>query len=61
MKRLVLLVSRIRGVTRMQSDWQNVFAQSRVNGGQYAGDKLPEQKWHWPADTWLKRKLKNHT
>jgi hypothetical protein len=61
MKRLVLLLSRIRGVTRIQSDWMNVFAQSRVNGGEYGGDKLPEQKWDWPRDTWLKRKLKNHT
>jgi hypothetical protein len=61
MKRLVLLVTHLDLAAEVKRDWINVFVQSRLNGGDYAGDKLPEQKWEWPRDTWLKRKLKNHT
>jgi hypothetical protein len=39
-------------------NWQQVFIQSRANGAVYLGDILPENKWQFPRDTWLSRRLK---
>lgn len=40
------------------STWQQVFAQSKVNGATYHGEKLQGQHWNWPKDTYLQRRLK---
>jgi hypothetical protein len=37
--------------------WQLVFNQSRVNGAEYFGDKLPCNSWDWPKNTFLQRRL----
>jgi hypothetical protein len=37
--------------------WQLVFNQSKVNGAEYFGDRLPSHSWHWPKDTFLQRRL----
>jgi hypothetical protein len=39
------------------SQWQMIFAQSRVNDGTYNGDILPTQNWQWPEGTWLQKRL----
>lgn len=39
------------------SNWEDVFIQSRINGGNYEGDNLPDHKWQWPKDTFLQKKL----
>jgi hypothetical protein len=36
----------------------DVFHQSKVNGADYKGDELPVQRWDWPTDTYLQRKLR---
>lgn len=33
--------------------WQLVFFQSKVNGGHYKGDSLPQHRWSWPSNTWF--------
>ena len=42
----------------LQSFWQVVFSQSKVNGAPYFGDNLPRQQFNWPKDTYLQRRLK---
>jgi hypothetical protein len=37
--------------------WQLVFNQSRVNGAEYFGDRLPNNSWDWPKDTFLQKRL----
>lgn len=37
--------------------WQLVFNQSRVNGAAYFGDRLPDNSWDWPKNTFLQRRL----
>jgi len=37
--------------------WQLVFNQSRVNGAEYYGDRLPSNSWDWPKDTFLQKRL----
>lgn len=39
-------------------DWELVFSQSKVNGGEYYGNLLVAQPWDWPRDTWLQWRLK---
>ena len=39
------------------SYWQLVFNQSRVNGAEYFGDRLPCNSWDWPKDTFLQKRL----
>ena len=39
------------------SFWQLVFAQSKVNGGRYCEEELPESKWNWPKDTYLQQRM----
>ena len=43
----------------MSSDnyWQLVFTQSRVNGAEYFGDRLPCNSWDWPKNTFLQKRL----
>ena len=41
------------------SYWQWVFLQSKVNGASYYGDALPRQRWSWPKNTYLQRRLGN--
>lgn len=41
------------------SFWQLVFAQSRVNGGRYCEEELPESKWNWPKDTYLQQRMRD--
>jgi hypothetical protein len=38
--------------------WQLVFNQSKVNGAEYFGDRLPSNSWDWPKDTFLQKRLK---
>lgn len=38
-------------------DWELVFTQSRVNGGEYCGDLLVAQPWDWPTQTWFQKRL----
>jgi hypothetical protein len=37
--------------------WQLVFNQSRVNGAEYFGDRLPCNSWDWPKNTFLQKRL----
>jgi hypothetical protein len=37
--------------------WQLVFNQSRVNGAEYFGDRLPTNSWDWPKNTFLQKRL----
>jgi hypothetical protein len=37
--------------------WQLVFNQSKVNGAEYFGDRLPCNSWNWPKDTFLQKRL----
>jgi len=37
--------------------WQLVFNQSRVNGAEYFGDRLPSNSWEWPKNTFLQKRL----
>jgi hypothetical protein len=37
--------------------WQVVFNQSKVNGAEYFGDRLPSHSWEWPKDTFLQKRL----
>jgi hypothetical protein len=37
--------------------WQLVFNQSRVNGAEYFGDRLPNNSWDWPKNTFLQKRL----
>ena len=37
--------------------WQLVFNQSRANGAEYFGDRLPCYSWDWPKNTYLQRRL----
>ena len=41
------------------SFWQLVFAQSKVNGGRYCEEELPESKWNWPKDTYLQQRMQD--
>jgi hypothetical protein len=40
-----------------KSQWQLVFLQSKVNGAEYRGDRLPQHRWCWPNRTWLQNRL----
>ena len=40
------------------SYWQLIFLQSRANGAAYDKDGLPVQKWAWPQETWLQKRLR---
>ena len=37
--------------------WELVFNQSRVNGAAYFGERLPNNSWDWPKNTFLQRRL----
>lgn len=37
--------------------WQLVFNQSKVNGAEYFGERLPNNSWDWPKDTFLQKRL----
>ena len=37
--------------------WEAVFRQSRVYGGYYNEQLLPQRKWHWPTETWFQTRL----
>ena len=39
------------------SYWQLIFLQSKANGAWYDGEKLTGQKWDWPENTYLQRRL----
>ena len=47
-----------QGDEKKMSLWQQVFAQSKVNGASYHGEELQGQNWTWPKDTYLQRRLK---
>jgi hypothetical protein len=40
------------------SFWQLVFAQSKVNGALYLGERLPGHSWDWPKNTYFQRRLR---
>jgi hypothetical protein len=48
----------IENVSNMQSFWQLVFSQSKVNGAPYSGEQLTSRIWDWPTDTYLQRRLR---
>jgi hypothetical protein len=58
MKHLILLVTRICGVTTVRGDWANVFLQSPANGSDNRGEDLPEHKWAFPTQTWFQQRLR---
>jgi hypothetical protein len=37
--------------------WEAIFRQSRVNGGTYDEQSLPQRKWDWPTETWFQTRL----
>jgi len=37
-------------------DMITVFYASRLYGGPYLGEHLPQQHWEWPRETWLERR-----
>jgi hypothetical protein len=39
------------------TDWQLIFAQSKVNGAFYLGEQLSRYQWAWPKDTYFQRRL----
>lgn len=39
------------------SFWQLILLQSKVNGAPYHGEELPRNKWEWPKNTYLQRRL----
>ena len=41
------------------SFWQLVFASSKVNGGRYCEEELPQSKWNWPKDTYLQQRMRD--
>ena len=43
--------------TRQLSIGQLTFLKSKVNGGPYHGEGLPELKWNWPQGTYLQQRL----
>ena len=43
---------------KLTSFWLNVFSNSKVNGAEYREDRLPQQTWSWPTDTYLQRRLR---
>jgi len=40
------------------STWQLIFLLSRVNNGEYDGERLPAQNWDWPQGTWFQKRLR---
>jgi len=40
------------------NSWVSVFSRSRVNNAPYDGDRLPNQIWRWPADTWFQTRVR---
>lgn len=40
------------------SSWELIFQQSKVNTAAYDRDRLPEQNWHWPHETWFQKRLR---
>ena len=40
-------------------NWKIIFLLSKVNGGQYLGDELLPQTWHWPTKTWFQEPLRD--
>jgi len=42
------------------SDWQTIFFQSKVNGGLYGGEDLPQRNWEWPKNTWFQERLSHY-
>jgi hypothetical protein len=40
------------------SAWVTIFNQSPVNNAPYDGDRLPEQIWRWPTETWFQARVR---
>jgi hypothetical protein len=40
------------------NSWEWIFRQSRVNDGEYYGERLAVRNWDWPRDTWLQNRLR---
>lgn len=40
------------------SYWQQIFYNSKLNGGRYDGDELPVSKWEFPRNTWFEQRLR---
>jgi len=38
--------------------WELIFRQSRVNRGNYDGDRLSAHNWAWPQQTWFQTRLR---
>lgn len=39
------------------SYWQLILSQSKANGCFYHDEKLPQQNWEWPKNTWFQGRL----
>jgi hypothetical protein len=42
------------------SYWQQILLQSKANGCFYYDEKLPQQNWEWPKNTWFQERLSRH-
>ncbi|HKY07353.1 MAG TPA: hypothetical protein VJQ55_03890 [Candidatus Binatia bacterium] len=40
------------------NSWLSIFRQSPANNAPYNGDRLPQQVWRWPADTWFQSRVR---
>ena len=38
--------------------WELIFQLSRVNRGDYDGERLPQWNWDWPHGTWFQNRLR---
>jgi hypothetical protein len=57
MKQLAFLWVRIRRRRARVGTFADVIRHSRVNGAVYGGESLPQVRWNWPTNTWLRRRL----
>jgi hypothetical protein len=39
------------------TDWQLILSQSKANGCLYHDEKLPQQNWEWPKNTWFQGQM----
>jgi hypothetical protein len=41
----------------MTTDWQNIFYLSVINGAKNYQERLGENRWEFPRDTWFQKRL----
>ena len=42
------------------TDWQLILSQSKAIGCLYDDEKLPQQNWEWPKNTWFQGRMSRH-